>query len=126
MKKIILLTMLAFTIAGCAHNTPEPVLVITAAPPVVAPALDPLVTAPVVWKAYNAAQLKVITDNLIATGGSIVLFTLDEANFKNLAENLKGIDKLVKQQNASIDFLTKAANAPADQAKAAATTTVKK
>ncbi len=132
MKKILIGCVLAFGLSGCASlkidpsppAPPAPTVVISAAPAVVAPQPDKLTLAPVQWHVYNAADLKKLSDSMVASGGNVVIFTLDESDYKNLQDNLVGIDKFIQQQNAIVDFLNKAANAPAQAA--ADSSTVKK
>jgi hypothetical protein len=118
MKKFLVIFAL-LSLTACATVKQEPNLVITAAPPVAAPKADPLVLAPVQWHVYNSTELKKLSDSLAASGGNVVLFTLDETNFKNLSSNLVDVNKFIDQQNAIIDFLNKAANAPSKAAAAA-------
>jgi hypothetical protein len=128
MKKFLLILLMT-SLTGCASLTinshptppvppppPTPIVVISSTPPITAPAIDPIILAPVTWTVYNSAELKNLSDKLAASGANVVLFTLDQTNFKNLSDNLSSIDSLVKQQNASINFLLKAANAPANAA----------
>ena len=134
MKKFLVICALSLSLAGCAslkidtHPTPPPpapapIVVVAPTPPVVAPKPDPVTMAPVQWRAYNASDLKKLSDSTLANGGNVLLFTLDETNYKNLQDNLNSIDKYIRQQNAIVDFLNKAANAPS---KAATDSTVDK
>jgi hypothetical protein len=125
MKKVLALCA-ALMLSGCASFTfnpkPPPVqtVVVAPTPPVIPPVADQLNLAPVHWTVYNSSELKDLSDKLTASGGNVVLFTLDDTNFKHLSDNLSDIKKFIGQQNAIILFLNKAANAPADAAKASA------
>ena len=128
MKKLLLICALSLGLSGCLTINPKPpppppAVVISSQPPVVPPVATPLTPAPVQWKVYNAAELKAM-----ATTGTLpsVLISLDEANFKNLANNLVDIKKYIDQQNVIITFLTKAANAPSATTTPVPTTATKK
>jgi hypothetical protein len=113
MKNIFVIFALAISLSGCVTITQQPKppapVVISSNPPVVPPTVKPVTPAPVQWKVYNASELKAMT----ATGTlPSVIFTLDETNFKNLANNLVDIKNYIDQQKLIINFLTKAANVP--------------
>jgi hypothetical protein len=113
MKKFLVAATFAVSLAACTHVTPPPpVTVIAASPPVAPPTADTITPAPVQWTVYNAAELKDLSTKLAATGNSVVLYTLDTDGFKNLSNNLVDIKRFIGQQNAIIQFLTKAANQP--------------
>ncbi len=116
MKQVFAGILIALALSACSTPTkPDNFTVIAPTPPVTAPKADPVVPAPVQWKVYTLDELKA----LVAERSSVLLFTLDEKNFKNLSGNLVDIKKYIDQQNEIIAYLTKAANAPSDAAKAA-------
>jgi hypothetical protein len=89
---------------------PTPPVVINTNPPIVAQKPDPLALRPVEWKVYNTAELaKVANENQVG-GKNIVIFTLDDSNFKSLLWNMKAIEGYVKQQNDVITNVVDAAN----------------
>ena len=114
MKKIFSIIALSLTLTACATTAPNPPpIIIAPTPPVNPPKADPIVMAPVQWKVYSSDELKALAAK---NGGSFVLFTLDTDNFKHLNGNLVDIKRFIEQQNAIIDYLTKAANAPSEAA----------
>ena len=123
MKKIITTLLLSLSLTGCAaiHSKyTQQIVIVAPAPHVHAPPIAPLHPAQVTWKVYNNNDLLALVQNANKSGTQVVLFTLDELNFKLLNSNLADINRYVKDQKAAITFLDKAANAPADAADAAA------
>jgi len=123
MKNLFAIISLGLLLSGCGHlcvNRTQQIVIVAPAPHVHAPKIEPVKTAPVQWKVYNTNDLAALVQNSNKTGNQVILFALDEANFKLLNDNLSDIKRYIKQQNAAISFLDKAANAPADAADAAA------
>lgn len=110
----------ALSLGACTHlslDDNRPDIHVSPRAPVVAPKADPLSLKPVEWKVYNTTELKALADQIAQTGQNVVLFTLDEDNFKALSTNLTDIQSFIKQQNSVIIFLTKAANQQPDPSK---------
>ena len=116
--KRILLTLAALSLAACSTTQPpvHVVVPVISIPPVAAPKPDPLVLNPVHWKVYNSTELKALGEQLTKDGGTVVLFTLDEPNFKTLNDNLVSIKSFIQQQDAEIDFYAKAIQVPTQTA----------
>ena len=124
MNKVILALSLSFILIGCTTTTSPnaPIVNILApTPPVPMPQTNPIVIKPVQWKVYTLTELK----KLVASGGNVLLFTLDANNFKALGDNLTATDGFIQEQNKAIQFLFTAANAPANLAKASAANATK-
>jgi len=94
-------------LAACGHKAePETTIVVNTRPPIEAQKIDPLVLAPVKWKVLNNDAIK----QLAASNENIVLFALDEDNFKALGTNLDDIKAYLKSQKTVIEGVVAAAN----------------
>lgn len=119
MKNLLTIVLVGSLLSGCAHffQKPEPpIVIVTTNPHVYAPKVDPIKLSEVKWKIYNINELKTLVENSKTFKDQIVLFTLDEENFKLLNNNLNDIKRYIKQKNEAFILLDKAANAPADAA----------
>ena len=127
MKSFFVLFFALFLVGCGTVNTPTPTpqctTVISAAPHVVPPEVAPLNVSPIQWHVYNTADLQGLLDAAKKAKQEIVIFTVDEANFKLLNDNLVDIKRYLEQQGDVVIFLTKAANAPADAADATVSST---
>jgi len=117
MKNLLHIILVGLLLSGCAHffQKPEPpVVVVTTNPHVYAPKVESIKLSDVKWKVYNLNELKTLVESAKTSKDQIILFTLDEDNFKLLNNNLNDIKRYIKQKNEAFILLDKAANAPAD------------
>lgn len=119
MKKLLPIILIGSLLSGCAHFFPKnepPIVIVTTNPHVYAPKVESVKLSEVKWKIYNINELKALVESAKTSKDQIVLFTLDEDNFKLLNNNLNDIKRYIKQKNEAFILLDKAANAPADAA----------
>ena len=118
MKNILSIISLGLFLSGCAQFCPknEPPVIIAPTPHVYAPKVNSVKPAPIKWQVYNTNDLASLVEKSRKSGNQIVLFALDEINFKLLNDNLADIKRYIQQKNEALDFLEKAANAPAEAA----------